>query len=66
MAKDVMFVVQEPPSCALLERMAEFLIKRAAKQMDLEVSGTFRERAPGETGYPIKDCLSAGTAKEVV
>lgn len=54
MAKDVSFVIAAPPSGALLERMGDFLVTRAAKRAGVEASGTFRKRAAGETGYPVK------------
>ncbi len=66
MAKDTVLIVAEPPCGALLEKMADFLVRHAAKQMNYNVSGTARVRAPGETGHPVRDCLSVQTAKEAV
>ena len=63
MAKDATFVVPEPPCGGLLEAWADFLVKHAAKQANFEVSGKARERAPGETGHPVK--LSAPNIAEV-
>lgn len=54
MAKESSIVIPEPPSGDLLERWARFLVERAAKQAGLEVTGAVRERAPGETGYPVR------------
>lgn len=54
MAKDITFIVTEPPCGTLLEKMADFLVTHAAKQMNYSISGAARIRAPGETGYPVK------------
>lgn len=62
MAKDVFFTMAVPPSSSLLEKMGEFLVQHAAKQADMEVRGTFRERMPGETGAPVR--LSARAKEE--
>jgi len=66
MAKDATLIVAEPPCGALLEKMADFLVRHAAKQLNYDVSGTARVRAPGEAGHPVKDCLPAQAAREAV
>lgn len=55
MSKEIEFSVAAPPSEALLERMADFLVRAAAKQEGMDVRGTVIQRVPGDTGFPIKD-----------
>lgn len=55
--KEIEFSVTAPPSDALLERLADFLVKAAAKKEGIEVSGTVIKRPPGDTGFPVRCSL---------
>lgn len=64
MAKKLEFSVAVPPSEAVLEQLADFLVRANAKKAGMdEVTGTVEKRPPGDTGFPVRGSFWTDDAK---